>query len=100
MHVMLDTFHPQLRQASSGVFHHDARFEAWWLHERLCMPSRPPIVLGERAGRRHREGHQCQPALGPLQAELVLWRAAANTEELDGRAAVDEGGGLLERADV
>ena len=63
------------------------------------MSSCPAIVPCARAGRRHREGHQCESPMGSLQAEFVLWRAAADTEEPDGRAAVDKGGGLLERAD-
>jgi hypothetical protein len=63
------------------------------------MPSCPPIASRQRAGRRGRESYQCQLAMGALQAEPVLWCQAAHTEELDGRADVDAGGGLPECAE-
>ena len=50
-----------------------------------------PIASCERAGRRGGKGHQCQLTMGTLPTQSVLWRQAADTQELDGRVDVDAG---------
>ena len=58
-----------------------------------------PIASCERAGGRGGKGYQCQLTMGTLQAQLVLWREATDTQEFDGRADVDASRGLPERAE-
>jgi hypothetical protein len=79
--------------------HHDARLSAWHPLEGPDMSVSSPITSGDCARLRGRESHQCQPTLGSVQAEPVFRGQAAYTEEFDGWADVDEGGGLSERAE-
>jgi hypothetical protein len=69
--------------------HHDARYTAQQPPKGPTVPSCNPIASRRCAGRGHRESHQCQLAMGAVQAESLLWCPATDTQELDGWTAVD-----------
>jgi hypothetical protein len=90
---MLDTLHPtKLRGAQASrvrLQHNDARYTAQQPFERRTVPLGSPIASRNCAGRRGREGHQRQLAMGTIQAKPVFWRTATHPQEFDGGIDVD-----------